>query len=455
MKSKTFKGGIHPPPMKDATRDAPIERVPPPKTVSIPINQQFGAPNECLVAVGDRVLKGQKIADYKGAIGAPVHASITGMVKKIEYRAQIGANEGFCVLIEADGTEESAMMARLDPFTLRPAEILERIKEAGIVGMGGAGFPAHAKLNPPPGKKANILIGNGAECEPYLSIDQRTMREYPLDVVRGAAIAMRCLDVSEGAIGIEEHNAFLAPILGEAIAKIETELEAKCGSAPTIRVELLKAKYPQGGEKMLITAITGREVPSGGLPVDAGAVVLNVGSLKAISDAFIHGLPQIERGLTVAGGACKKPRNIVVPVGTLVSDLVPEWVDFDERAVKFVSGGPMMGIAQGKLEVPVQKNTSGLLFLTAEETYIAPEGQCIRCGRCMRVCGCRLEPMLLNQELMAGDLKAAEEIGLLDCIECATCAWVCPANVRLVQRFRLGKQLLREKKQREAQHGRK
>ncbi|HPE35709.1 MAG TPA: electron transport complex subunit RsxC [Spirochaetales bacterium] len=444
MSIKTFKGGAHPPERKHRTEGLPIENVRTVKQVVIPVNQHFGAPIQPLVKVGDVVKRGQKIADADGRMTVPVHASISGTVKKIEPRLQPNNLDGMAIIIESDGSSETAFLPPLDGLSCTKDEALARIREAGIVGMGGAGFPAHVKLAPPPNKPIDLVIANAAECEPYLTIDERMMEEAPGDLVLGMAIVMRALGVSKGVIGLEDNKSHLQGQLESAIAS------RHYGNG--ITVQLLKTKYPQGGEKMLITAITGREVPSGGLPMDVGCVVHNVGTFKAIADAFQEGKPLIDRGLTVSGAACKTPKNLMVPVGTLVSDLVPDVIQIDEEAVRrVIFGGPMMGPSLPNWTVPVQKNTSGVLFMDEREAKVYEEGPCIRCGRCMRACSCRLSPALLNNALKANDLDLAEQIGVMDCIECGTCSYVCPSHIQLVQRFRVGKQLVRAKKQKEAQ----
>ncbi len=448
MSIKTFKGGVHPPERKELTEELAVESCfPSTKTVWIPVTQG-GAPNKPLVQVGDAVAKGQKIAESDAFMSAPVHASVAGTVKKIETHLVTGNADVPCIVIEADGSDRTDYMSALDPFTCTREEALARVRNAGLVGMGGAAFPAHVKLNPPKGAKIDYLIANGAECEPYLTIDARTMRDQASKVVDGVAIAMHITGAPEGVIALEDNKADLVPVLEKAIAA-QRAYPVGAG-AHKIRVQLLKTKYPQGGEKMLIEAVTGRQVPSGGLPSAAGCAVANVGTLKALSEAFREGKPLIERGLTVSGGACLTPKNVSVPIGTLVGDLIPEVVTLKPGTAKIISGGPMMGFAMKSASFPVQKNTSGVLFLTEKETTLLEETPCIGCGRCMQVCSCRLSPVLIIRALKADNLEEAKRCGLMDCVECGTCAYVCPARIKLVQRFRIGKAQVRAEMQKQA-----
>lgn len=447
MTVKSFKGGTHPPERKDRTSGLPIEVVRDVKQVVVPVNQHLGAPLKVLVAVGDKVKRGQKIADGEGRMTVPLHAPVSGTVKKIEASLQSNNAEGPCVFIEAEGSQsdaDSAFLPPLDGFSCAKDEALARVREGGIVGMGGAGFPTHVKLAPT--KPIEVVIANGAECEPYLTIDERTMIERAGDVVEGLALVMHLVGAPKGVLALEDNKAHVVAGLEAAIAER--------GHGAAIEVQLLKTKYPQGGEKMLISAITGKEVPSGGLPMDVGCVVENVGTLVALLDAFKLGKPLIERGFTVTGGACASPKNIVAPIGTLVSELVASGVvqAKDVEIGRVIFGGPMMGVSVPHYAIPVQKNTSGVLLMSKAEAKFYAESPCIRCGRCMRVCSCRLSPALLNSAIKAGDWNEAEKIGLLDCIECGTCSFVCPAHVQLVQRFKVGKQILRAKKQKEAQN---
>jgi len=468
MRVNSFRRGIYLPTRKSATEGKPVEQVPYPKQVVIPINQHFGAPNRSLVAAGDKVTRGQKIADAvtTGPMTVPVHASISGTIVKIEPRTQSNNTEGLCVIIEAEGPQDrEEFFPPLDPFTCSKEDALTRIREAGIVGMGGAGFPAHVKLAPPPGKhidliiangaecepyltideaamtaKSDLIIANGAECEPYLTIDEAAMTAKSDLLVQGLAIVMKITGVGRAVIGVEDNKKELIPLIER-----EMRLAEFTGD---ISIGLCRTRYPQGGEKMLITALTGREVPSGGLPMDAGCIVQNVGTLIAIAEAFYRGKPLIDRDLTVSGGACKTPKNIRAPIGACLKDMPVEFMDIDHaKLAKILFGGPMMGTAVASLETPIQKNTSGIILMTREETIAEDEGPCIRCGRCIRNCSCRLSPVIMNNSLDAGDLDYAVKAGLLDCIECGGCTYICPARIKLVQRFRVGKQCLRLRQQ--------
>lgn len=327
-------------------------------------------------------------------------------------------------------------MPVLDPFTCGKQAALDRIRDAGIVGMGGASFPTHVKLNPPADKKINYVLLNAAECEPYLTVDERTLLETPEKVVDGLNIVMNIVG-AEGIIALETNKDYIKPLLENEIQK---------NNIKNMSVALCKTKYPQGCEKNIVDAILGIEIPAGGLPADAGAIITNVGTVCAISDAFRKGMPLVDRALTISGGAVEKPCNLRVPVGTIVGDLIPDAFTLKQDAtVKIVSGGPMMGFAMTNTQFPVAKGTSGITFLTKEETYLVDESQCISCGRCVEACPMHLTPVMIVRELKAENLAGAKKFGLMDCIECGCCSYVCPSNVRLVQRFRIGKGIVRAK----------
>lgn len=436
MKTHTFKGGIFPNEMKELSKDcAIVDAFPSTKTVTIPVTMG-GAPNTPLVKVGDVVKRGQVIAKSDKFMSAPVHASVSGKVKKIQSCLVTGNMEVPCIVIEADGTTDTDFMPSLDPFACTKQEALDRIRDAGIVGMGGASFPTHVKLNPPADKKIQYILLNAAECEPYLTIDERTLLESPEKVIDGLAIVMHIVG-ADGIIALETNKAYIQAGLEEAIKK---------SGKTNISIALCKTKYPQGCEKNIVDAILGKEIPAGGLPADAGAIISNVGTVCAISDAFRKGMPLIDRPLTISGGAVEKPCNIRVPVGTLVSDLIPDVFTLKQDAtVKIISGGPMMGFAMPRTQFPVAKGTSGITFLTKQETYLVDESQCINCGHCVDACPMHLTPVMMVNALKAEDITAAKKFGLMDCIECGCCSYVCPANVRLVQRFRIGKGIVRAK----------
>ena len=454
MRAKTFRGGIHPKEYKELSNQCPITPAfPASKTVTIPVTMG-GAPNQPLVGVGDEVAKGQIIANGDGFMNCPVHSSVSGKVKKIQNCMVTGNGSAPCIIIEADDAGRESLLPVLDPFETTKEQALARVKEAGIVGMGGASFPAHVKLNPPADKIIDYVLINAAECEPYLTCDERTMLEQPSKVVDGLAIVLHIVNGgkggpstgsgtpgAKGVIVLEDNKEYLVPSL-------EKEISA-AGYGDKMSVCLVKTKYPQGAEKFIVSAATGREIPSAKLPADAGCVISNVGTVCAISDAFRLGMPLIERSLTISGGAVEKPVNIRVPVGTIVSDLMPDVFKLKEdaagQAVKIISGGPMMGFAMASADFPVAKGTSGVTFLTEKETFLEEESQCISCGSCVAKCAMRLSPALIVRELKAGNIEKAKSFGLMDCIECGCCAFVCPAKVNLIQRIRLGKGIVRQK----------
>lgn len=433
----TFPKGIHPVEMKELSNQCPITPAfPSTKMVTIPVTMG-GAPNTPTVKVGDQVAKGQIIATGDKFMNCPVHSSVSGTVKKIQNCLVTGNGMAPCIIIQADDENRTEYMEPLDPFTCSHEDALARIKNAGIVGMGGASFPAHVKLNPPEDKDIQYVLVNAAECEPYLTCDERTMQETPEKLIDGLAIILNMVGAA-GIIALEDNKAYIKPIL-------EAEIEKK-GYGDDISICLVKTKYPQGSEKFIVKACLGVEIPSAKLPADAGCIISNVGTVCAISDAFRLGMPLIERALTISGGAVEKPVNVRVPVGTLISDLMPDTFTLKEgQAVKCISGGPMMGFAMSDTAFPVAKGTSGVTFLTEKETYLTEEDPCISCGACAKTCAMSLAPVMMLRSLKAGDIDKAKRYGLMDCIECGCCAFVCPAHIRIVQRVRLGKGLVRAK----------
>ncbi|MCL1813032.1 MAG: electron transport complex subunit RsxC [Treponema sp.] len=459
MAVRSFQRGLKLNTRKHVTEGMPIETAVVSQVV-IPINQHFGAPNKAVVNAGDKVIRGQIIADAvtSGPMTSPVHASISGIVKKIEPRTQSNNTDGLCIIIEAEKAEEKEadpgavpageqasemFMPPLDPFSCSKEAAIGRIRDAGIIGMGGAGFPAHVKFNPPPGKTIDLIIANGAECEPYLTTDEAVIAEKPQLLIAGLTMIMKITGVKKAIIGMEDNKAALVSLLEQEI-RLNKQAHSESFN---IGIGLCKTRYPQGGEKMLIKALTGREVPSGGLPMDVHCIVSNVGTLIAVAEAFIHGKPLIDRDLTISGGACKKPKNMRLPIGTLITQLPAETIAIDDDYLrKIIFGGPMMGNAVATAAIPVQKNTSGIVLMKGEETQTDPESACIRCGRCIRNCPCRLSPVIMNISLESSDMDEAARAGLVDCIECGSCSYVCPARIKLVQRFRVGKQRLRAMK---------
>lgn len=439
MKLHTFKGGIHPKEMKELSNECPITPAfPKSNTVYIPVTMG-GAPNTPVVAVGDLVSKGQIIANGDKFMNCPVHSSVSGKVKKIQNCVVTGNIEVPCIIIEADQENRTSFMQPIDPFTCEPEAILTRIKDAGIVGMGGASFPSHVKFNPPSDKEIDYVLLNAAECEPYLTCDERTLQENTDKVIDGLAIVLRLVG-AKGIIALEENKSYIIP-------KLEAEIANK-GYGDDISICVVKTKYPQGSEKFIVSACLGVEIPSGKLPADAGCIISNVGTVCAVSDACRLGLPLIERSLTISGMGVNKPCNVRVPVGTLVSDLQGEGGVFDyntESTVKIISGGPMMGFAMANTTFPIAKGTSGVTFLTKKEALICEEDQCISCGRCSKVCAMHLQPVLMIREMKSGNFDKAKRFGLMDCIECGCCAYSCPAHIGIVQRVRLGKTVIRQK----------
>jgi electron transport complex protein RnfC len=429
-KAVTFERGIHPDYNKELAAGKAIVAAKLPDRIVVPLSQHIGAPAKAAVSIGDEVKRGQVLGETSGFVSSPVHASISGKVIAIaDFPSAVGRMVR-SIVIESDGRDEAvAFKENADYLNLPADEIKTLIKDAGIVGMGGAAFPTNVKLSPPKEKTIDAVIINGAECEPYLTADHRLMVERPKDLVEGLKIIMKSLGVSEGHIGIEENK----PDALEAIS-------SAAAGEPNIKVWPLEIKYPQGAEKMLIKAVKGREVPSKGLPMDVGVVVQNVGTAIAVYEAVRYGKPLIERVVTVTGKGIEEPRNMLVRIGTLMSDVVEQCGGLKEGALKVVAGGPMMGFAQWTLDVPVVKGTSGILVL-AEEEYVASDeySACIRCGRCIDICPMGLNPSILSIYAEKGFYEDAKDNNLFDCFECGCCAYVCPAKRPMVQFMRLAK----------------
>lgn len=430
LENLTFKGGVHVPHSKELTEKKSLEYAKEPSIVYIPLHQHTGAPCEPLVKVGDRVKVGQKIGQSQAFVSAPVHSSVAGIVKNITKITTPTGIQSTCVVIESDGTNEmdESIKPKGNLEDLSSKEILEIIKEAGITGMGGAGFPTHVKLSPPPEKKIDTIIINGAECEPYLTSDHRVMLEMPEKVVFGLKAIMKALNVDRGFIGVETNKMDAVDAL-RAIVKDEDN----------IKVVTLKAKYPQGDEKRVINAITGRQVPSGGLPMDVGCVVSNVSTAKAIAEAIQEGKPVYERVVTVTGNGVNEPKNLIVKIGTLFQEVIDQAGGFKGTPGKVIMGGPMMGLSQYTTEVPVIKGSGGILVLNEEEVLEQKVSPCIKCGKCLTACPVFLQPLFISAYALKKDFQGAEKYGALDCVECGSCSFVCPAKRPLVESIRFAK----------------
>jgi Na+-translocating ferredoxin:NAD+ oxidoreductase subunit C len=428
----TFKGGIHPPEEKDLTQGRAVENFPLSSLYYVMIQQHLGAPAKAVVKQGDIVRKGQVLSEPLGYVSVPVHAPTSGKIKEVSKKIHpVTGLPGPCIIIEADGRDEwvEGLPFSRDPFSMEKDDLLEAVRAAGVVGMGGATFPTHVKLSPPREKPIDTFIINGVECEPYLSADHRLMLEEPDKVLGGASVAMRILGVDRAILAIEANKP-------DALRLMEEK-------APRgIRVESLKVKYPQGAEKQLIKALTKREVPSGGLPMDVGTVVQNAGTCAAIWDACSKGVPLIERITTVTGRVVANPKNIRVRIGTLLKEVI-QFCGGTNDAAKIIFGGPMMGIAQFTQEIPIMKGTSGILVLTEKETDISDFSACISCGRCVEACPMGLIPSTLSKLGEKGMWERSLQNDLMDCIECGCCTYVCPAGRPIVHFIRHLKALSR------------
>ena len=436
MGLSTFIGGVHPYEGKELSSDKPIQVIQPKGELVFPLSQHIGAPAKPLVAKGDTVLAGQKIAEAGGFISANVICSVSGTVKGIEPRLMANGSMVQSIIVENDGeyrTVEGFGQKR-DYTALSKQEIRDIVKEAGIVGLGGAGFPTNVKLAPKNEEEIDYVIVNGAECEPYLTSDYRVMLEQPEKVVGGLKVILQLFDKAKGVIGIEENKPEAIRILSELVK-----------DEPRIQVCTLKTKYPQGGERFLIYAVTGgREINSTMLPADAGCIVDNIDTVVSIYNAVCETTPLIRRIITVTGDAIREPRNFEVRLGTNYQELIEAAGGFKEEPEKVLSGGPMMGVAQADLAVPVVKGTNAVLCLSRAQDREGAHPQCIRCAKCVTACPMSLQPLYLYRFEQAGDLTALRRLNLIDCIECGCCAYVCPGRLPLVESFRAGKRAVKE-----------
>ncbi len=434
--SNTFRHGVHPPETKHLTEKLPVRRMPFPEEIVLPLRQHAGKPATLLVKVGDRVERGDKIAEADGFVSVPIHASAAGTVKDIRLCPHPDGSMAESVVIAVDRFSPQVPRPRIVPnwAGLGPKQVVEEVQKGGVVGLGGAAFPTHVKLLPPDDFPVHTLIINGAECEPYLTTDHRTMVEYPERVQFGIRIMMKALGVERAVIGIEKNKP-------DAIARLTETLPEDLD----VSVLPLTVKYPQGAEKMLIKVVTGREVPSGKLPMHVGVVVQNVGSIACIGEIFETGYPLIERVVTVTGPGVRRPSNLLVPVGTRLRDVLEFCDGLTEDAVQIVFGGPMMGAAQPDLDTPLIKGTTGVVVLTNKEARSVERYPCIHCGRCLESCPVFLNPSLLGTLAETGRYEEMEASNLMDCMLCGCCSYVCPSHIPLSQMFALGKNMLRKR----------
>lgn len=440
MGISTFKGGVHPYDGKDLAKNQPIRRIKPKEILVYPLSQHIGAPASPIVAVGDTVLRGQKIAEAGGFVSAPVFASVSGTVKAIEPRHVATGDLVNSIIIENDGEmKETDFHGVEDVASLSKEQIIEKVKEAGVVGMGGAGFPTHVKLSPKEPDKIEFIIANCAECEPYLTADYRRMLENPEELIGGMKIVLRLFDHAKGILGVEDNKPDCIQKLKE-LTKDEERIE----------VMPLKTKYPQGGERQLIYATTGRSINSKMLPADAGCIVDNVETLVAINRAVKEGKPVMDRIFTVTGDAVANPGNFEYCIGMSYAEILEEAGGFKEDPEKMISGGPMMGFAVFSLEIPTTKTSSSLLCLKKDDVSASEVTACINCGRCVSVCPEQIVPSRLAKMSQFHDSESFEKWNGMECIECGSCSYICPAKRPLAQYIKtMKKQILAERRKKQ------
>lgn len=440
MGISTFKGGVHPYDGKDLAKDQPIRRIKPKEILVYPLSQHIGAPASPIVAVGDTILRGQRIAEAGGFVSAPVFASVSGTVKAIEPRHVATGDLVNSIIIENDGEmKETDFHGVEDVASLSKEQIIEKVKEAGVVGMGGAGFPTHVKLSPKEPDKIEFIIANCAECEPYLTADYRRMLENPEELIGGMKIVLRLFDHAKGILGVEDNKPDCIQKLKE-LTKDEERIE----------VMPLKTKYPQGGERQLIYATTGRSINSKMLPADAGCIVDNVETLVAINRAVKEGKPVMDRIFTVTGDAVANPGNFEYCIGMSYAEILEEAGGFKEDPEKMISGGPMMGFAVFSLEIPTTKTSSSLLCFKKDDVSASEVTACINCGRCVSVCPEQIVPSRLAKMSQFHDSESFERWNGMECIECGSCSYICPAKRPLAQYIKtMKKQILAERRKKQ------
>jgi electron transport complex protein RnfC len=426
------KGGVHPPAAKELTAHLPIEVMPVPDELEIILGQHIGAPCTPTVKAKDEVREGDVIGEVTKGLGVPLHAPVAGTVKGLGNSAHPMRVSVPSLILQTNHEIPPVEYSRCAWETLDKKELLAMVHGAGIIGIGGAGFPSHVKLNPPPDNPVDTLIVNGAECEPYITADHRQMLEHSAEIVEGAKVILRILGIKECHIGIENNKP-------DAIATMTRAAAAGSTSEYRITVNALQVKYPQGSEKQLIQSITGRKVPAFALPSAVGVVVHNVSTTKAIYDAVVMGKPLYEKVMTFSGHGIARPANLLVKVGTKVSDIVAYLGGVTPALAKVVMGGPMMGFAISTLDIPVTKTTSSVLFLAEDEIDTRPHSQCIRCGWCLEACPMGLEAKEVAIHVEAGRAQDTAQFGVFECFECGCCSYVCPAKRPLVQFMRLAK----------------
>jgi len=432
-RSPTFRHGVHPEEHKEGSCAVPIERVPFVGAYVLPLSQHLGAPSRPVVKEGQRVKRGQLIAEPAGFISVALHAPVTGKVTAIELRLHPNGKMLPAIVIETDpyDSQRPLEQAPVDPMSLTGKELVERVQLGGLVGLGGAAFPSHVKLQVPEGRRVQFVMINGCECEPYLTCDDRLMVERPEALVRGAEIIRNAVGAERVYIGIESNKPAALSAVGAA-------------ALPEMEVIPLQVKYPQGAEKLLIDAVLKKEVPMGGLPLDIEILVHNVGTAIALTDLLERGIPVIERVVTVTGPAVEHPRNLLVPLGTPVSAVIEHCGGLTDDVRQVVLGGPMMGTSLKSLDVPTIKGASGVLCLDRASSVSEREHACIRCGRCVEACPMFLNPTRLAQLIRGEQMEQFESQHLLNCFECASCSFVCPSRLPLVQLMRMGKVMLRD-----------